>query len=115
MYEYRAKLRRVVDGDTIDMVIDLGFRMTTEQRIRLKNVDTPETWRQKKDSEEYQAGMAAANYVKQRFESNDNEFTIRTSKLTGAYGRFIGEVFFADSEESLNDELIRLGHATRYE
>ena len=57
MYQYRAKLKRVVDGDTIDAIIDLGFKMTTEQRIRLKGINTPEIWRQKKDSQEYKRGM----------------------------------------------------------
>jgi len=114
MYEYQAKLKRVVDGDTIDMIIDLGFKMTTEQRIRLQEGDAPETWRQKKDSEEYKAGMATTNFVIERFAANDNEFMIRTTKETGAYGRYLGEIFFKDSDESLNEELIRLGLAVRY-
>lgn len=114
MYEYKAKLERVVDGDTLDLVIDLGFKMTTEQRIRLKGVDTPEIWRQKKDSDEYKAGMAAVQYVKKRLEQNHNEMIIRTGKLTGVYGRYIGEVILADSKKSLNQELIDTGHAKAY-
>jgi micrococcal nuclease len=114
MYQYRAKLKRVVDGDTIDAIIDLGFKMTTEQRIRLKGINTPEIWRQKKDSQEYKRGMEAKDYVIKRFEENGNVFTIHTDKETGVYGRYIGAVFFDDSQESLNAELLRIGMATKY-
>ena len=48
MYQYKAKIDRIVDGDTMDIVIDLGFKITTNQRIRLKGINTPETYRCKK-------------------------------------------------------------------
>lgn len=114
MYEYQAKLIRVVDGDTIDMMIDVGFKMTTEQRIRLKGIDTPETWRQKKDSEEYKRGMAAKDYVEQRLKANGNEFLVRTDKLPGVYGRYIADILLPDSDKSLNAELLKKGHAKPY-
>lgn len=114
MYEYRAILQRVVDGDTIDMIIDLGFKMTTEQRIRLKGIDAPETWRQKKDSDEYKAGVAARQFVEDRIQQNGNEFTIRTDKLVGVYGRYIGEVLLDDSDKTLNQEMLEAGHAKVY-
>lgn len=114
MYEYNAKLKRVVDGDTLDLIIDLGFRMTTQQRIRLKGIDTPEIWRQKKDSAEYKKGMEAKDYVLRRFEGNQNRCSINTDKDAGVYGRFIGTIFFSDSSESLNDELLRKGYAQPY-
>jgi len=114
MYKYAAKLKRVVDGDTLDTIIDLGFRMTTEQRIRLKGVDTPEIWRQSKSSEEYKKGMEAKNFVIQRLEQNQNNFVIKTEKEAGVYGRFIGTIFLPDTEESLNDELLRKGYAKPY-
>ncbi|MEA3495641.1 MAG: thermonuclease family protein [Bacteroidota bacterium] len=113
MYEYKAILKRVVDGDTMDVIIDIGFKLTTEQRIRLKGVNTPETWRQKKDSEEYKKGMQATNFVVERFEKNNNEFIIKTSKA-GVYGRYIAEIFFKDSEISLNEELLKKGFANKY-
>ena len=53
MYKYKATVGRVVDGDTVDVVIDLGFKITTNQRIRLEGINTPETYSVKKDSEEY--------------------------------------------------------------
>lgn len=114
MYKYSAKLIKVVDGDTIDLSIDLGFKMTTEQRIRLKGIDTPETWRRKKDSEEYKKGLAATNFVIKRLEENNNECTVRTDKDTGVYGRYIADILLPDSEISLNDELIQKGHAKVY-
>ncbi len=114
MYEYAAKLKRVVDGDTMDTIIDLGFRMTTEQRIRLKGIDTPEIWRQSKDSREYKKGMEAKNFVIQRLEQNQNSFMIKTEKEAGVYGRFIGTIFLPDARESLNDELLRKGYAKPY-
>ena len=114
MYEYKAKLKRVVDGDTLDLIIDLGFRMTTQQRIRLKGIDTPEIWRRKKDSEEYRKGMEAKEFVIKRFEVNQNQCSINTEKEAGVYGRFIGTIFFSDSTESLNEELLRKGYAQPY-
>jgi micrococcal nuclease len=111
MYEYKATLDRIVDGDTIDLIIDMGFKMTTNQRIRLANINTHETYGQKHDSDEYKAGMKAKNYVVKRFADNENVVKIETSKLTGKYGRYIGVIWFADSQTSLNDELVELGLA----
>lgn len=111
MYEYKATLDRVVDGDTLDLVIDMGFKMTTNQRIRLANINTPETYGQKHDSEEYKAGMLAKEFVVKRLQENGNIVKINTSKLTGKYGRYIGVIWLADSETSLNDELVDKGFA----
>jgi len=111
MYKYKAKLDRVVDGDTLDLIIDMGFKITTNQRIRLANINTPETYGQKHDSDEYKAGIKAKNFVIKRLEENQNIARIETSKLTGKYGRYIGVIWFADSETSLNDELVEKGFA----
>lgn len=113
MYEYKGILDRVVDGDTIDVTVDVGFKMTTNQRIRLARIDTPEIYRVPQDSEEYRKGMESKEFVEKRMQENDGKFTIRTSKLTGKYGRYIGEIFFADSDISLNDELLQQGLATK--
>lgn len=115
MYEYKATLIKVVDGDTIDVIIDLGFRMTTEQRIRLKGINTPEIWRTKKDSEEYRKGIEAKNYVIERLNNNNNTFILRTDKDAGMYGRYISDVILSDSELTLNDSLIKEGYATVYD
>lgn len=114
MYKYKAIAERVVDGDTIDMVIDMGFKITTNQRIRLSKINTPETHRRKKDSDEYKAGIAATNYVIERLAANDNTFILETEKNPGVYGRYLGTIWLADSETSLNDELLEKGHAVLY-
>lgn len=114
MYQYKAKVEKVVDGDTIDVIIDLGFKITTHQRIRLAKINTPETYNVKKDSEEYQKGIAAKNYVEQRLATNNYEIKIETEKDTGKYGRYIGTILLADTTVSLNDELVEKGFAVYF-
>ena len=111
MYKYKVKVDRIVDGDTIDVVIDLGFKITTNQRIRLQGINTPETYNVKKNSAEYKKGMAAKNFVIQRIEANGYEAIVETSKYTGKYGRYIGVIWLADNTTSLNDELVEKGFA----
>ena len=111
MYKYKAKVDRIVDGDTIDITIDLGFKITTHQRIRLAGINTPETYNVKKDSEEYKKGLAAKQFVEQRIADNNFETTVETEKDTGKYGRYIGTIWLADNIASLNDELVEKGFA----
>lgn len=111
MFQYKAEVVRIVDGDTIDVVIDLGFKITTNQRIRFARINTPETYNVKKDSEEYQKGMASKQYVEQRLTTNKNEIKLETEKVTEKYGRYIGTIWLADSTVSLNDELVEKGFA----
>jgi len=113
MYEYKAKLDRVVDGDTMDLTIDVGFKMTTNQRIRLAHIDTPETYRVKKTSEEYKKGVEAKEYVEKRLADNQNKMKINTYKSVGKYGRYIGIIWLEDGNMSLNDELVQKGYAKR--
>lgn len=113
MYKYNAKLEKVVDGDTLDVIIDIGFKLTTNQRIRLAYVNTPEIFSQKPDSEEYRRGMQAKEYVLKRFAENRNEMEIETFKRTGKYGRYIGIIKLADSDLTLNDELLKQGLAKK--
>lgn len=111
MYQYKATVERVVDGDTIDVVIDLGFKITTFQRIRLAKINTPETYNVKRDSEEYQKGLASKQYVEQRIAANNNQILLETEKVTEKYGRYIGTIILADSTTTLNDELVEKGLA----
>lgn len=111
MYQYMAKVDKIVDGDTIDVVIDLGFKITTHQRIRLARINTPETYNVKKDSEEYKKGMEAKQFVEQRLAANNFEIKLETEKVTEKYGRYIGTIWLADSELTLNDELVSKGFA----
>jgi Kyanoviridae endonuclease len=111
MYHYKAKVDKIVDGDTIDVIIDLGFKITTFQRIRFARINTPETYNVKKDSEEYMKGMEAKQYVEQRMAANNFEISLETEKVTEKYGRYIGTIWLADSTVSLNDELVQKGLA----
>jgi len=113
MYEYKAELGRVVDGDTLDVIIDIGFKITTNQRIRLAHIDAPETWRVKHTSEEYKKGMEAKRYVEKRLADNQNKMKIGTYKAPGKYGRYIGVIWLEDSDISLNEELVQKGYAKR--
>lgn len=111
MYHYKAKVEKVVDGDTFDVVIDLGFKITTNQRIRMSGINTPETYNVKKDSEEYQKGMASKMFMEQRLAANNYEIELETEKTTEKYGRYLGTVKLADSAITLNDELVQKGFA----
>lgn len=115
MYHYKAKAERVIDGDTLDVNIDLGFKITTVQRIRMAGINTPETYNTKKDSEEYQRGMAAKQFVEQRLTANNNQILLETEKVTEKYGRYIGTIWLPDSAVTLNDELVEKGYAIRVE
>ncbi len=111
MYQYKAKAEKVIDGDTIDVIIDLGFKITTAQRIRFARINTPETFNVKKDTEEYKKGILAKQYVEQRLAANQNLLILETEKVTEKYGRYIGTIYLADSQMSLNDELVEKGFA----
>lgn len=115
MYKYKAKIDRIVDGDTMDIVVDLGFKITTHQRIRLEGINTPETYNVKKNSEEYKKGLAAKEFVISRFESNNFEALIETEKDTGKFGRYIATVWLDDNTTSLNKELVEKGFAEEVE
>lgn len=111
MYEYKAKLVRVIDGDTIDCYIDLGFNIHVKERVRLKGIDTPET--RTRDLEEKKRGIAAKERVIELFEGVD-EFVIQTEIHKGKYGRTIGEVILPPDNKSLNQMLLDEGHAEVY-
>ncbi|MEW5767640.1 MAG: thermonuclease family protein [bacterium] len=103
-YLYGAKLKRIIDGDTVDLMVDLGFRTLTYQRFRLKGINTPSIFGVSKDSSEYKQGQKAREYVMQRFKENDGECLVKSHRME-KYGRWIGEIWFRDSEKSLNQEL----------
>ncbi len=112
-YFYRAKLKRVVDGDTMDLVVDAGFYISVHERFRLKDIDTPEIFGVNKESEEYKKGLNAREYVKQRFAQNEGDCIVESYK-TGVYGRWIGVIWFPDSDVSLNQDLLDRGLAMKY-
>ena len=95
MYEYKGTVVKVVDGDTIDVMVDLGFKTYKEVRVRLNGIDTPEIYRPS-CNEELEHGRQAKVYVENMI--LDKEVTIQTHKdRTGKYGRYIASVFFYDT------------------
>ena len=112
-YGYSCKLDRVVDGDTCDALIDLGFKTFVKKRIRFKGVDTWES--RTRDLEEKKKGLAAKAFTKDLLEnSDDGKFSI-ISYGTGKYGRVLGELFVKGHEKSVNQLLLENGHAYEYE
>ena len=117
-YIYRAKLDRVVDGDTIDAMIDVGFDIWVKKRIRYMGIDTWES--RTRDLEEKKKGLAAKARNKQLLEevsSKPGLFRLK-SYGTGKYGRVLGEIFIQDAEGNqynINEQLIKEGHAYVYE
>ncbi len=110
MYEYNAKLIRVIDGDTIDASIDLGFDVWVKKRIRLHGIDAPES--RTRDLEEKKRGIASTEFLRTLMEANSGDFIVR-SEGVGKYGRCLGELFI--SSGSINQQLITEGHAQKYE
>ena len=112
-YGYSCKLERVVDGDTCDALIDLGFNTWAKRRIRFMGVDTWES--RTRDLEEKKKGLAAKAFVKDLLENSDEgKFSI-ISYGKGKYGRVLGELFVKGYEVSVNQLLIENGHAYEYE
>ena len=110
---YSCKLDRVVDGDTCDAMIDLGFKTWVKKRIRFKGVDTWES--RTRDLDEKKKGLAAKAFTKDKLENSDEgKFSI-ISYGTGKYGRVLGELFIKGYEVSLNQLLLENGHAYEYE
>ena len=111
-HNYSAKLIRVVDGDTCDALIDLGFDTWVKKRIRFYGVDTWES--RTRNKEEKVKGLAAKAYVKDLLENSDEgKFSI-ISHGVGKYGRVLGEIFVKGHEKSVNELLKENGHAYEY-
>ena len=117
-YNYRAKLVKVVDGDTIDALIDVGFDIWVKKRIRYKGIDTWES--RTRDLDEKKKGLAAKARNKELLESVSNKsgyFRIK-SYGTGKYGRVLADIYIQDSDYNqiwVNKQLITEGHAYVYE
>ena len=112
MYKYNAKLDRVVDGDTVDALVDLGFDTWKKVRIRFYGMDAWES--RTRDKEEKVKGLAASAFTKEYLEKNDGIFTIQSHGV-GKYGRVLAEIFIEGESKSLNQLLIENGHAYVYE
>ena len=114
-YIYRIKsVLKVVDGDTIDAAIDLGFDIALEKRIRLSGVDTPES--RTTDLKEKAMGLESKEWLKKKLEGA-KDIIIKTElpDSTEKYGRIIGHLFINGQEISLNNQMINDGYALAYD
>ena len=118
-YNFRVtKIVKVLDGDTIDVLIDLGFDLYKKERVRIAGVDTPE--KTTRDLEEKALGIDATNWLKSKLTETikgDEELTIRTELKggVGKYGRLLGWLYVGDSNLSLNEQMITEGYAWAYD
>lgn len=114
MYEYYVrKVEAVVDGDTIDVLIDLGFDILFASRVRLAGIDTPES--RTKDLSEKKLGLEAKEYLKYKLK-DAKSVIIKTEKMDSSekYGRILGWLFVDDQKLSINEQMIADGHAWGY-
>ena len=119
-YNFRVtEIVKVLDGDTIDVLIDLGFDLFKKERVRIAGVDTPE--KRTRDLEEKALGIDATNWLKKKLEDtiagDGDELTIRTELVggTGKYGRLLGWLYINEDAVSLNEQMITEGYAWAYD
>ena len=114
MYEYFVKeVTKVVDGDTIDVIIDLGFDIMFSSRVRLAGIDTPES--RTTDKVEKSLGLESKEYLK-KYLKDAKSVVIKTEKMNSSekYGRILGWIYVNGDTESLNDKMINDGYAWGY-
>ena len=114
MYEYRIKkVTNVVDGDTIDVEIDLGFSVSYAQRLRLAGIDTPES--RTTDKMEKALGLESKEYLKSKLK-DAKDIIVKTEKPDSSekYGRILGWVYVDGSSKSVNEQMIEEGYAWGY-
>ena len=112
MFEYNVVLDRVVDGDTVDATIDLGFDTWKKTRIRFYGINAPES--RTRDLEEKKKGLAAKERLIEILKANDNKFVLKSHGV-GKYGRCLGELYVETlGEISVQQTLINEGHGVAY-
>ena len=119
-YNFRVtEIVKVLDGDTIDVLIDLGFDLFKKERVRIAGVDTPE--KRTRDLEEKALGIDDTNWLKKKLEDTiageGDELTVRTELVggTGKYGRLLGWLYINEDLISLNEQMITEGYAWAYD
>ena len=115
MYTYRVKsINRIIDGDTIDVTIDLGFSININQRIRVAGIDSPD--KRRRNIAEKALGLDATEWMTKHLE-NAPDLIIKTAVegSMGKYGRVLGWLYIDDSQISLNEQMIEEGFAWKYE
>jgi micrococcal nuclease len=114
MYEYFVReVKTVVDGDTVDVIIDLGFDILFSSRVRLAGIDTPES--RTTDKNEKVLGLEAKEYLKKQLK-DAKSVVIRTEKMNSSekYGRILGWIYVNGESESINNKMINDGYAWGY-
>ena len=109
MYEYKAKLIKIIDGDTIDAEIDLGFKVSVRKRIRFLGINAPET--RTRDLKEKQAGLRTKSRLETLFDASKGVFTLKSHGV-GKFGRVLGEIFIENI--NINELLLNEGLASKY-
>lgn len=112
MYEYKVEVDRVVDGDTVDLFVDLGFSIKLKERFRLFGINAPES--RTRDLEEKKRGLAATEFLKTLVHGADSLTVVTSKDSKGKYGRFLGTLYLnrgEPEEMNINDEMVVLGHA----
>ena len=118
-YNFRVtKIKKVLDGDTIDVVIDLGFDLAKTERVRIAGVDPPE--KRTRNLEEKALGLDATNWLKEKLNQTikgEDELVVRTELVggVGKYGRLLGWLYIGDATVSLNEQMITEGYAWEYD
>ena len=118
-YNFRVtEINKVLDGDTIDVTIDLGFDLYKKERVRIAGVDTPE--KRTRDLEEKELGIDATNWLKEKLDgaiAGGDDLVIRTELVggVGKYGRLLGWLYIGDADLSLNEQMIDEGYAWPYD
>ena len=118
-YNFRVtEIKKVLDGDTIDVIIDLGFDLAKTERVRIAGVDTPE--KRTRNLEEKALGIDATEWLKDKLEGaidGDDDLIIRTELDggVGKYGRLLGWLYIGDATVSLNEKMIDEGYAWAYD
>jgi len=118
-YNFRVtEINKVLDGDTIDVTIDLGFDLFKKERVRIAGVDTPE--KRTRNLEEKALGLDATEWLKDKLEGaidGDDDLVIRTELVggVGKYGRLLGWLYIGDAGVSLNEKMIDEGYAWAYD
>ena len=113
-----TEIVKVVDGDTIDVIIDLGFDLYKKERVRIAGVDTPE--KRTRNLEEKELGIDATNWLTEQLDSaidGEDDLVIRTEidGGFGKYGRLLGWLYIGEDTESINERMIREGYAWEYD
>ena len=113
MYEYKVKITKIIDGDTVDADVDLGFNHYKKDRIRLMGLDTPES--RTSNKQEKVLGLASKARLKQVIGDNKGDIVLRTSKEgKGKFGRILGTLIVGSAGVDINALMVNEGHARAY-